>query len=301
MLFKNSLNFTVFVGMLLFASFYFASFQSPDVLEDDEIEITSLAPISNLSRCTSNPFLSFITPTNFDIYEAFALKHRLKISKLGNKVRNQSVLTWSKLWPVIPGSCDGHIKRVGPPNDGGKNICGLDQMDSTNCIIFSLGSNGDWSFERNILRYKKGCRTVTFDCTGHFTVPKAIEGRAIFRHQCYGVQNLDQGEGKLLPSRNIQTMMNENDVTQLHLLKMDIENSEYDYFFDMFENTPLEKSKHLPNQILLEIHFEWGPPTMDKLVPLLEGLYDFGYRVVFREANVWCKTCYELTLLRFRC
>jgi len=127
-----------------------------------------------------------------------------------------------------------------------------------------------------------------------------IQDRAVFRRQCYGVQNKDQGNG-LLPSRNIQTMMKENNIDQLSLLKMDIEGSEYDYFFDMFENTPLEASGHLPNQILVEIHY-WDPvANVDKIMRLLDGLYDFGYRIVYREPNQLCPPCYELTLLRFRC
>jgi len=119
---------------------------------------------------------------------------------------------------------------------------------------------------------------------------------------------MDQGKDKLLPSRTIETMMNENNVKTLHLMKMDIESSEFKYFFNIFEHVDLRDSKHLPYQILLEIHY-WagGNPGqlsdhhIENLTRLVDGWYDYGYRVVAREANPLCSQCYEVTLLRFRC
>jgi len=78
-------------------------------------------------------------------------------------------------------------------------------------------------------------------------------------------------------------------------------------FFD-FENTPLNQSDHLPEQILLEIH--WGEEfsidlniTIESLAKLVDLWYDYGYRIVDRRINPvgFCYSCYEITLLRVRC
>jgi len=265
-----------------------------------------------LSRCTSNPFLHFINSSKFKEYEDFALKHRLQSSRVLSKLKKhemhgpQEFALWEILFPVIPGVCDQHIQRVGASGDGGKWICGLEQMNDTNCAIISLGCFGDFSFEIDILSRKKGCRTITFDCTGNWPVPNEIQDRATFKPLCYGVKN-QEGSG-LMHTRNIQTMMKENNIPFLHLIKMDIEGAEFPYFFDMFENTPLEASGHLPYQILVEIHYfstgkglDWQTWRPEILARLVDGWYDFGYRVVFREENPRCTICYEVTLLRFRC
>ena len=45
---------------------------------------------------------------------------------------------------------DGYkLERIGGTGDGGKWICGIKNLVAP-CAIFSMGSNGDYSFEKSI-------------------------------------------------------------------------------------------------------------------------------------------------------
>lgn len=44
--------------------------------------------------------------------------------------------------------------RYGNPADGGKLLCDISKLTPP-CIIYSLGSNGDYSFEQDALKYTK--------------------------------------------------------------------------------------------------------------------------------------------------
>jgi Methyltransferase domain len=59
-------------------------------------------------------------------------------------------------------------QRIGAEfGDGGKFICGLDDYFRTKgCLVYSVGSSGDFSFEENIIK-KFGCEVHTFDPTGN--------------------------------------------------------------------------------------------------------------------------------------
>jgi hypothetical protein len=47
--------------------------------------------------------------------------------------------------------------------DGNKAFCDLSQLQEP-CIIYSVGSNGDFSFEQSVLQHTR-CDVFTFDCT----------------------------------------------------------------------------------------------------------------------------------------
>ena len=55
------------------------------------------------------------------------------------------------------------LARYGGTNDGGKVFCNISGL-APPCVVYSLGSNGDYSFENDVLRATK-CDVHTFDCT----------------------------------------------------------------------------------------------------------------------------------------
>jgi len=268
--------------------------------------IDYLANVSLFPRCRTNPFLGYLSDEDFIKYELIALQRKLATNQLIRQYRSLGRTTWEVLIRPNP-LCENHLLKIGT-GDGGKITCGLDLMDETNCTVISLGSRGEWDFEVAFLGKKKGCRTITFDCTGNWAPPASIQDRATFQHYCYGVANKDVAtvEGEFVPARTIHQMMLDNGVEHLAFLKMDVEQAEWGYFFDMFENTPLNASRHLPYQICVELHwlFPWGNNAIipiEKFAALMDNLYDFGYRVVSREQNVYANEVWEITLLRVRC
>jgi len=156
--------------------------------------------------------------------------------------------------------------------------------------------------KRRCWRPKKNCRTVTFDCTGDFAPPTHIADRATFHKTCYG---LDPARGPQF--RGMEEMMKESQVSRISFLKMDIEMAEWEYFEDMFKNFDPKNSTHLPDQIVVELHwpdnYNGVPVDVNRLGALVDGWYDVGYRIVEREINLagTCPECYEVTLVRFRC
>ena len=87
----------------------------------------------------------------------------------------------------------GNARRGG---DGGKYLCNLGSL-TQGCIIYSLGSNGDFSFERSMVRATP-CDVHTFDCTvGPSRVPKRLDSRIHFHRICLGdVENARDEEGR---------------------------------------------------------------------------------------------------------
>lgn len=130
---------------------------------------------------------------------------------------------WSRfdvMMPAIPHACPS-LKRVGSEWDGGKLICGLDQIPDSQerpCIVYSLGSNNQWDFEESI-HENTHCRVFTFDCTvSSPTMPDKIKDRVEFHQICLG-EGGGLGGKDFKSMKEVMTMLNHPYVT---LLKMDI-------------------------------------------------------------------------------
>lgn len=69
---------------------------------------------------------------------------------------------WDFFIPAF--SCPFPVTRTGQLGDGGKFVCGLDRIiKRPNCIIYSLGVEGDSSFEAAILHRSPSCIFYGYD------------------------------------------------------------------------------------------------------------------------------------------
>lgn len=69
---------------------------------------------------------------------------------------------WDFFIPAF--SCPFPVTRTGQLGDGGKFVCGLDRViKRPNCLIYSLGVEGDSSFEAEILRRSSTCKIYGYD------------------------------------------------------------------------------------------------------------------------------------------
>jgi hypothetical protein len=99
--------------------------------------------------------------------------------------------------------CKGGLKSFGGPSidgivDGAKKTCGL--TIENNCVIFSIGSFNEWSFEEAIFN-GTNCTIHTFDCTlgtggtsymgatGGVQVPQALSSRVFGHNFCLGAKD----------------------------------------------------------------------------------------------------------------
>ncbi|CAF0815617.1 unnamed protein product [Rotaria sordida] len=133
-------------------------------------------------------------------------------------------------------------QRLGINGDGGKWICDVYRLKQLkSCLIYSLGSNGEFSFENEIKHYLPNCDIHTFDmkefnCTDMCTFHKVNIGSGF--------------DG----TKTLRMIMSELNHSQRHIdiLKIDVEGSEYEFFDNLF-NTSDHLSQNI-RQILVEIH-----------------------------------------------
>ena len=77
-----------------------------------------------------------------------------------------------------------------------KMACGL-EGSSSSCVVVSLGSNGQWTFEEDIFA-RTACRVEVFDCTvdpQKVTVPMHLRARVRLHYHCIGPPPKGEGKG----------------------------------------------------------------------------------------------------------
>jgi hypothetical protein len=174
-------------------------------------------------------------------------------------------------------------------------------------VLFSLGSNGDFSFERSMLNAFPNISIHTFDCTGDFTAlaPKGIT----FHNWCLGSRNevKDQRVYKTWP-----TILADLNIKRVDYLKMDIEGFEWNTLPYILEGP----AHQLPSQISFELHL------VDAMIPksdvpkdllrktgnakqhfyepvmrLFHKIVSRGYGIVSNEINSYDHRCSEFVLV----
>ena len=247
---------------------------------------------------------TLVEETNAKWYDALPGFLRQTYNANAQKDPDGGWLRFDVMMPALPEACPS-LKRVGGDGDGGKLICGLDQIPDDPgrpCIVYSIGSNNNWAFEEDIVKTTT-CQVFTFDCTVDGQVPLAIQDRVSFYPQCLG--NVPEGstDTNFRSLRGLMEMLGHDHIT---LLKADIEGYEYDLFSQLLSEDDIV----LPEQISFELHFQsemteldWHARTMTmgELAFFARSLYDAGYRVISRENNPACGHCAEFTVVQFRC
>ncbi|CAF1054305.1 unnamed protein product [Rotaria sordida] len=174
-------------------------------------------------------------------------------------------------------------QRLGINGDGGKWICDVYRLKQLkSCLIYSLGSNGEFSFENEIKHYLPNCDIHTFDmkefnCTDMCTFHKVNIGSGF--------------DG----TKTLRMIMSELNHSQRHIdiLKIDVEGSEYEFFDNLF-NTSDHLSQNI-RQILVEIHLSTiirqvnNTPVYDfEKIHHLFDLFHKNHFVIFhKEVNLY--------------
>ncbi|KAJ3007906.1 hypothetical protein HKX48_008875 [Thoreauomyces humboldtii] len=213
-----------------------------------------------------------------------------------------------------------NLLRIGTPSlkgDSGKWICTDKFEPLKNCTVFSIGSRGEFDFERDIKTLFPNCTVHTFDCTAPRGVVWADNSTTV-HPWCVGGKDLVQpAQGYQLSReyKRLSTISRDLNVDTISLLKMDIENFEWPFFIDLL-NEPVENR---PMQILVEFHGGMPDPRVPQpwtLAPTMfedwEGnwavpiarmvkLFDqLGYRIAFQERNAHGWFASEIVLLHER-
>jgi len=167
-----------------------------------------------------------------------------------NKVSNARFLFFQNNWE--PNFQCEFERRLGNSGDGGKWVCDIYRIQAkinsskSASLIYSFGSNGDFSFETAIKNELNKCEIHTFDMNLYSCPPNICTF-----HQA------KLGDGKDNVSKTLPMIMQLLNHTgrEIDILKVDIEGYEFTLFTDLFkqQNTTIPHIR----QILFEIHL-WG-------------------------------------------
>jgi hypothetical protein len=259
-----------------------------------------LAAHANLQKCLKKPtaqcwsdFLSIVQ--NVTTTNALALLPKLDIPRsYSNEIQSRQYDFMTQTM-----YCDyNHLDRVGGTGDGGKWVCQEYLNTAGKCVIYSLGSNGNFVFEEDmgaaVKRLGNGnpCEFHTFDCTGSWPVPNDADGKpvTILHPWCLGADSV-QGDRIF---KSFSTITKELGHEEIAYLKMDIEGYEIQVFQEML--TP-QNVKRLPKQISFEghVHNDLVTNSTWHSMALVES---YNYRVAVKERNQVHPCCEEWVVIR---
>ncbi|UJR20872.1 hypothetical protein I4U23_023981 [Adineta vaga] len=186
-------------------------------------------------------------------------------------------------------------QRLGCNGDGGKWICDVYRLQNKkSCLIYSLGSNGEFSFENETKRFLPNCDIHTFDKT-------------VFNctNMCIFHQTLI-GDG-INGTKSLRMLMSELKHTgrYLDILKVDVEGSEYEFFDNLF-NTTNNLSENI-RQILVEIHLSGLIKNVNnetiydykRVHDLFQLFHEKNYVIFHKEVNLYNPNmAFEFSLIK---
>lgn len=159
---------------------------------------------------------------------------------------------------------------VGAGGDGSKWICDPHALTSP-CIVYSMGSRGDYAFERALHDIQPQCEIHTFDKDMQYNAPHFVH----FHHEF--INDLQYTRTRL-------------GHTHIDILKMDIEGSELQ---------ALAGPLHEIGQIAVEVHAWKGNAAVAQL---FKHLHAQGFAIFHKEPNIeWGGTdccCVEFSLMQ---
>ncbi|KAF8498837.1 methyltransferase domain-containing protein [Hysterangium stoloniferum] len=215
------------------------------------------------------------------------------INKLQPFPENGEYYTLWDFWlPAF--ACPHKVERLGTLGDGGKYVCGVERIArKKNCVIYSIGINGESSFEAALLERTVGCQVYGYDYSVNSFGPEiahnwALNSRSHFKP--WGLAGKDE-HGPNHPTQwyTLDSIMKQNDHTFIDILKIDIEGGEFDVLTDLISHyNNLTPPQPLPfGQLQLEIHVreEWGK-DLAKLLKWWEALEESGLRPFWTEPNL---------------
>ena len=203
---------------------------------------------------------------------------------------------------------------VGPVGDGHKWVCDPHRLRAVeeDCLIYSVGSNGQFGFEAALLDIAPNCEIHIFDPLDYSSVMKAkgvkghfhswgLTSSAKFASMQMEAQMNSSHSDNMTESLRLKnhTQYNFKDIVEIrrllnhthrtiHLFKIDCEGCEWESYLDWL---PLDI-----RQIQVETHL-WNRGTLQ----FFEDVRAAGYAMFSKEANILMQgICTEFSFLRLR-
>lgn len=186
-------------------------------------------------------------------------------------------------FPSVP--CPGGLLRMGP-DDGGKFVCAPERLESPGCLVVSIGSNNQFEFEEEVLKWNKNCEIHIFD---HTIEPINVPIHATFHKK--GLGN-DMDDPNLITIPELLELIGAKK-RPITIWKMDCEGCEMEIQAGLWD--PQTNIR----QLLIEVHFG---KNQEKEETLMEDLSKHGYVMFSKEINTLTPRpgcCVEYSFLRF--
>lgn len=195
-----------------------------------------------------------------------------------------------------------HERRIGNTGDGGKWVCDPHRIGGKkDCLIYSIGSNNDFSFEQDIFqRIGNHCEIHTFDPGNFSSTALRIHHELsvnLHYHQ-WGIDGTTNGHDKR--TRRLQYLTLNETVHRLghvgrtvDIFKIDCEGCELTTF-----DTWVQPNIIQLQQILVEVH-AGGDFIKQDIPAFFQGMHQHGYVIFHKEPNImWWTGAVEYCFLR---
>ena len=194
-------------------------------------------------------------------------------------------------------SCSYETSIGVPGSDGEKWVCDPHRLtDREDCLVYSIGSNGNFDFEEDVHRRLPNCEIHIFDPTDH---SQGMWNRGL-NGSNFHAWGLESSYGQPIPSSNLvlgntaglrfmslpKTMEVLGHVgRRIDILKIDCEGCEWSTYKDVLEQDI--------RQVLVEVHF-----VNDLTEQYFKAFHDEGYVIFHKEPNVLNRACVEFAFLK---
>jgi len=168
-------------------------------------------------------------------------------------------------------------KKYGILGDGGKWICDAHRIKKKNCLVYSVGSRGEFSFEEDV-RNDLGCEVHTFDRDDpdENWTKKAKKLGVDFHHTSLGSATEEVKNGKRF--REIIPDLKHQGKT-VDIMKIDCEKCEWDQYLEWLEDW--KEMKLTVRQLVIEVHMSPLPQAPD----FFHKMWEQGYVIFHKEPN----------------
>lgn len=194
-------------------------------------------------------------------------------------------------------SCSYEASIGVPDSDGQKWVCDPHRInDRKDCLVYSIGSNGNFDFEEDVHRRLPNCEIHIFDPTDH---SQGMWNRGL-NGSNYHAWGLESSYGQPVPSSRLvlgntaglrflslpETMeLLGHAGRRIDIFKIDCEGCEWSTYKDVLEQDI--------RQVLVEVHF-----VNDLTLPFFNAFHDEGYVIFHKEPNVLNRACVEFGFLK---
>jgi len=184
-------------------------------------------------------------------------------------------------------------ERYGSLGDGGKYVCDSHRIEKKKCLVYSVGSRGDFTFEVDFK--EKGfekCEIHTFDrlsdFNGRIFSELAEKAGVVFHHISLGEPTDRVKHGKRF--KDIIVDLKHEGLT-IDIMKIDIEGSEWEQYQQWFDDWDATNVK--VRQVLIELH----KSPLPHVVEFFNGMLDRGYLIFHKEVNSLNAECVEFSFI----